>query len=73
MDYQSNRVDSKRLDQKTGSFKNTMDRWFHLTAWTCLGKISEGQIPVESIRVEVPLLGANLALMMMTMMMMNSN
>lgn len=50
-----------------------MDRWFHLTACTCLGKISEGQIPVESIRVEVPLLGANLALMMMTMMMMNSN
>ena len=50
-----------------------MGKWFNLTAWTSLGKISEGQIPVESIKVEAPLPGANLALMMLTMMMMNSD
>ena len=59
LNHQSNRVDSKRLEQNTGLSKNKMERWSHQTDWTLMVKTSQAQTPVGSIQGGVPLSRVN--------------
>ena len=53
-------MDPKRLDQKTGSSKNKMERRSHQTAdRNLIVKISQSQTPVRSIEGGVPLSRVN--------------